>query len=200
MNKTRSLTVEISVLLVLVALGAGVRIVLGPDYPNFAPVAAISLFAGYFFRRTWLAILAPWLSMTLSDAVLGGYEWQMMFVVYGMLMLPMLWSGWLRHVLRIERSASLAKRLESVGALIGCSLLSSILFFLVTNFAWFPWSDLYPHTWEGLVHSYQQGLPFFRSTLLGDLLFATTLFGSYTLAVSAGWVEAAAPERKLIQA
>lgn len=200
MTKKRSLIVELIVLAALIAMGAGVRIWLGPHYPNFAPVAAISLFAGYFFQRTWLAILAPWLSMTLSDAFLGGYEWQMMIVVYGMLMLPLLWSGWLRRGLRIERSTSTVKKVEFAGILVGCSLLSSVLFFLATNFAWLPWSTMYSHDLEGLLHCYQQGLPFFRATLAGDLFFGLVLFGSYTLAISAGWVDAAQPERELVRA
>jgi hypothetical protein len=181
--KSRSLLVELLVLASLIALGAGVRIWLGPHFPNFAPVAAISLFAGYFFHRTWLAVLAPWATMLISDSVLGGYEWQMMAVVYGMLTLPLVWSWWLRRVLKIESGRAAAGLLGSVIALVGCSLISSILFFLATNFAWLPWSTMYSHDLAGLIHCYEQGLPFFRSTLCGDLFFGCALFGSYALAV-----------------
>lgn len=199
--KKRSLTVELLVLTALIVLGAGVRIVLGPEMPNFAPIAAISLFAGYFFQRTPLAFLAPWVSMLASDAVLGGHEWQMMLVVYTMLSLPIACSWWLRRVLKIERTSTASSLLTSVGALIGCSLVSSVLFFLATNFAWWPWNDLYPHTVDGLILSYEQGLPFFRNTLFGDLFFACALFGSYALAVSAGWVsDSSTVEGKAISA
>lgn len=191
--KNRPLIVELLVLLALITLGAGVRIVLGPHFPNFAPVAAISLFAGYFFRRAWLALLAPWLSMLISDAVIGGYEWQMMAIVYAMLMLPIAWSWWLRTVLKIDRERPATSLITSVVALVGCSLVSSILFFFATNFAWMPWSTMYSHDLAGLIHCYEQGLPFFRSTLCGDLFFGCVLFGSYALAVSAGWVTAAIP-------
>ncbi|WP_425616773.1 DUF6580 family putative transport protein [Anatilimnocola sp. NA78] len=193
----RSLLVESLVLALLVTLGAGVRIVLGPELPNFAPIAAISLFAGYFFHRWWVAALAPWLSMTIADAFLGGYEWQMMVIVYAMIMLPMVWSGWLRKWVRLERSSGLAGIVGSVLALVGCSLVSSVLFFLATNFAWLPWSTMYSHDLEGLMHCYQQGLPFFRNTLLGDLFFAFALFGSYAFAVSAGWVRGELPQTEL---
>lgn len=184
---SRSLVVELLVLAALIALGAGVRIVLGPHFPNFAPVAAISLFAGYFFRRTWLAFLAPWATMLLSDAVLGGYEWQMMLVVYGMLTLPIAFSWLLRRVLKIEPGQRATSIAGSVLALIGCSLVSSVLFFLATNFAWLPWSTMYSHDLAGLIRCYEQGLPFFRSTLCGDLFFACSLFGSYAFAVALGW-------------
>jgi len=187
--KKRSLLLELLVLAALIILGAGVRIVLGPEMPNFAPIAAISLFAGYFFQRAVLALLAPWVSMLASDAVLGGHEWQMMLVIYFMLALPIAWSWWLRQAVKIEQTSSFSSLATSVGALIGCSLISSVLFFLATNFAWWPWNELYPHTVDGLVLSYERGLPFFRNTLCGDLFFAVSLFGSYALAVSAGWAE-----------
>lgn len=184
MNK-RPLFVELLVLAALITLGAGVRIVVGPELPNFAPIAAISLFAGYFFQRSALAFLAPWVSMLLSDAVLGGHEWQMMLVIYIMLSLPIAWSWWLRQVVKMEGTSTVRGLTSSVAALIGCSLVSSVLFFLATNFAWYPWSDLYPKTVDGLIHSYEMGLPFFRNTLLGDLFFACSLFGSYAMAVYA---------------
>lgn len=183
--KSRPLYVELLVLAALIALGAGVRIVVGPELPNFAPIAAISLFAGYYFRRVAFAFVATWVSMLLSDAVLGGHEWQMMLVVYAMLSLPIAWSWWLRRVVKIERTSTVWGLATSVFALIGCSLFSSLLFYLVTNFAWFPWSDLYPKTVDGLILSYQQGLPFFRSTLMGDLFFACGLFGSYAVTMYA---------------
>ncbi len=186
--KKRSLTLELLVLVALIALGAGVRIVLGPEMPNFAPIAAISLFAGYFFQRTPLAFFAPWFSMLVSDIVLPRHEWQMMLVVYFMFTLPIAFSWLLRRVVKIERTSTASSLLTSVGALIGCSLVSSVLFFLATNFAWWPWNDMYPHTVDGLILSYERGLPFFRNTLAGDLFFACALFGSYALAVSAGWV------------
>jgi hypothetical protein len=183
--KKRPLFVELLVLAALITLGAGVRIVVGPELPNFAPIAAISLFAGYFFQRSALAFLAPWVSMLLSDAVLGGHEWQMMLVIYTMLSLPIAWSWWLRNVVKMEGTSTVRGLTSSVVALIGCSLVSSVLFFLATNFAWYPWSDLYPKTVDGLIHSYEMGLPFFRNTLMGDLFFACSLFGSYALAVYA---------------
>ena len=190
----RPLLIELLVLAALIALGAGVRIVLGPHLPNFAPVAAISLFAGYFFYRSWLALLAPWATMLISDSVLGGYEWQMMAIVYAMLMLPIAFSWGLRRVLKIDRNRPASSLVVNVAALVGCSLFSSVLFFLATNFAWLPWSTMYSHDLAGLIRCYEQGLPFFRSTLYGDLFFGTVLFGSYALAVVAGWE--AAPETK----
>jgi hypothetical protein len=60
------------------------------------------------------------------------------------------------------------------------SLGASVIFFLVTNFA-FLYST-YPHNISGIILAYTNGLPFFRGTLLGDLGYTTALFGSYEFA------------------
>ena len=47
--------------------------------------------------------------------------------------------------------------------------LSSFLFFLISNFGvWYYW---YPHTFDGLLRCYLVAVPFYRNTLLGDLVF-----------------------------
>jgi hypothetical protein len=70
-----------------------------------------------------------------------------------------------------------------LGAVVG----SSLIFFIVTNFAVWLYFDLYTHTWSGLLDCYLQAVPFYRYTLAGDAVFATVLFGSlavYRLCVS----------------
>jgi hypothetical protein len=74
------------------------------------------------------------------------------------------------------------RRRRSLPAVAGCTLAGSVVFFLVTNFAWWAGYDLYPHTWEGLLVCYAAALPFFGWTLLGDAFFATVLFGGFALA------------------
>jgi len=170
----------------LVAAGALARISFR-ELPNFAPIAAMALFAGYFFRSQLVALLVPLTAMTLSDTVIGGYEWQMMIVVYGMLALPVAFRAVLRKYLRIEQGR-VSQSLAAVLGLLCCSVASSLLFFLATNFAWWPWTAMYEHNLAGLLHCYQQGIPFFRYTLAGDLFFAVALFGTYTLAVNLGWI------------
>lgn len=181
----RQTIVELSVLVLLVAAGAATR-VLFRDIPNFAPIAAMSLFAGYYFRSGLWAVCVPLAAMTISDLFIGGYEWQMMLVVYGMLALPVVARGVLRRFLKLHQG-----RLRDTGAalagLLGCSVAASVLFFLTTNFAWWPWTAMYSHDAAGLAECFAAGLPFFRYTLLGDLFYATVLFGGYAAAVQLGW-------------
>jgi len=58
------------------------------------------------------------------------------------------------------------------------ALAGSIAFFVMSNFAvWAAW-DMYPHTFAGLMTSYDAGLPFFRRAVAGDLLFTAVMFSA----------------------
>ena len=59
---------------------------------------------------------------------------------------------------------------------------SGLLFFVVTNFSVWLGSAFYPPTWEGLVACYTAALPFFRNTLVGNLVYSLILFGGLALA------------------
>lgn len=168
----------------LVAAGAGLRLVFR-DIPNFAPVVALALFAGYYFRSAVVAICVPLAVMAISDWFLGGYGWTMMALVYGMLAFPVLLRGWLRRTFRFDRPGIVGSFTPAAG-LIGCSLLSSVLFFVVTNFGVWLWFGAYEPSFAGLVHCYAAAIPFFRHTLAGDLAFSVVLFGSYAAAHAYG--------------
>ena len=177
----RNTLIEVCALSLLVAIGTAVRIYFR-DLPNFAPVAAIALFAGYFFRWKLVALIVPLSIMVLSDLVIGSYDWRMMAIVYGMLAMPVLWRGWLRRhfEVRPESWRSLAGPSLS---LVGCCLVSSLLFFVVTNFGCWVFFGGYAHNASGLIECYASALPFFRNTLIGDAFFATALFGGYAFVV-----------------
>lgn len=70
---------------------------------------------------------------------------------------------------------------RSVGALLLVySLISSVVFYLVTNFAvWILPGSMYPHTPEGLLTSYILALPFFRNSLIADFFYMTVFLAGY---------------------
>jgi hypothetical protein len=73
------------------------------------------------------------------------------------------------------------------------SILSSILFFLLTNFASWLASPFYPQTFAGLMQSYLAGLAFlnngaygisfFINEIAGSLFYNGIFFGVYALAI-----------------
>ena len=136
---------------------------------NFTPVAAMALFAGCYLQKRW-AVILPLAAMLVSDYFIGFYDWQVMVSVYAALALAF-GIGWF-----------LRKRFKWHNVILA-SLASSIAFFLITNFAVWAFFSWYPHTWPGLVSCFILALPFFRNTLMGDLLYAGAFFGGYELVV-----------------
>jgi len=68
----------------------------------------------------------------------------------------------------------LLRRRRKTMPIAGAVLASSVLFFVVTNFAVWALSPSYPKTWGTLVACYVAGIPFFRNTLLGETPWPAT--------------------------
>lgn len=160
--------IAVTALLVLVVLGVAGRLL--PHLPNVTPIVAVSLFAGFLFRPHVLAIAVPLLTMLISDAVMGFYDWRIMASVYAAFILPVLLTIFLRTRPTMLR-------------VVGCSVLSSVIFFAVSNFAVWAFSGLYECSAAGLTTCYAAALPFFRNTLLGDLVWSGAFFGLYAVVV-----------------
>ena len=149
----------------IILFGAMLRVI--PHPANFAPIAALALFGGVYLNKKQ-ALILPILAMVASDIFIGFDSLPSRLSVYGCFLLIGvigLWVG--RH--------------KNMATVISGSLLGSILFYLITNFVFIYSTSLYPHTWQGLVASYINAIPFFRSTLLGDLFFTAVFFGAYEL-------------------
>lgn len=146
----------------LIILGVSTRLL--PHPANFAPIAAIALFAGIYLPKKF-AIILPMAAMFVSDLVLGFYLWPVMISVY--------FSFAITGVIGLA-----IQKHKKISTLLGGTLLASILFFLVTNWAVWAFGTMYTHNFNGLMQSYLMALPFFKNTLLGDLFYTGILVGS----------------------
>lgn len=151
------------VVVVFILLGIIARIL--PHPANFTPIAAIALFSGTKLKYKW-ALIIPFLTMLISDYFIGFHN--TMLYVYG--------SFGLIVILGL-----LLKKHYSASSIALSSLTGSILFYIITNFGVWLQSGMYPHTTYGLIHCYYMAIPFFRNTLLGDIIYATAIFGAYEL-------------------
>ena len=140
-----------------------------PHPANFTPVLAVAIFAGALLPAR-LAYVVPLVAIALSDLIMGGpLDWSNL-AVYGALLASAALGQWLAPRRTWVRSA-------------GVALVSSVLFFVVTNFAvWAMPQGLYAHTFEGFVECYVLAIPFFRNEALGTLFWTLALFGLYELA------------------
>ncbi len=130
-------------------------------------IAAIALFGGALLPRA-IALTLPLIAMIVSDAFIGFHS--LVLFTWGSYILIALLSAYGLKSISFSRVIS-----GSIGA--------SVLFYLITNFG--VWLDgrLYDRTLSGLLMSYYNAIPFFRNTLLGDLLYSGVLFGLYAVAV-----------------
>ena len=96
----RPLMVELSVFVALIVAGVLIRLAF-EHLPNFAPVAALAMFSGYYFRRWTVALCVPFAVMMVSDWFIGGYHPVMMVTVYAMLAVPVCLRSLLRSRLRL---------------------------------------------------------------------------------------------------
>ena len=134
---------------------------------NFAPVTAALLYFGARGSRRLLWI--PLGLLIASDVILDRYysyplSWDLLltWAWYA----AMLWLG----------SAALRKD-SKVWRIAGAALAGSVSFFVISNFGVWAATAMYPKTLAGLVACYAAGVPFFRHTVEGDLLFSAVLFG-----------------------
>ena len=156
----------LAVLAILLLLGIAGRLL--PHPPNFTPVAAAALFAGFFFTRRPMAMLVPLGILAVSDLFLGTYQWPVMLTVYGAFLFPLVFAPRLKARLTALR----------VG---GFALCGAVFFFLSTNLAVWLFAAWYPKTPAGLLQCYVAALPFLKYKLLGDLLWSGAIFGSYAV-------------------
>jgi hypothetical protein len=133
-----------------------------PHPANFTPIAAIALFSGVYLNKKYFLII-PVAAMLLSDIFLGFHS--TMIWVYGSFAVIALIGFWL-------------KSHKSAGYIFGTTLVSSIIFYIVTNFGvWL--SGYYGFSFNGLVECYVMAIPFFKNTAAGDLFYAASMFGIY---------------------
>jgi len=148
----------------LVAFAALSRFI--PHPANFTPIAAMALFGGVYFGKRYAFVIAL-AAMLVSDYFIGFHN--LLPYVYGSFILTGLIGIWL-------------KGHKSIGWIVGASLSSSVLFYVITNFGvWMTGG--YPPTTAGLAECYIAAIPFFRNTLLGDLVYVGVLFGLYESAL-----------------
>lgn len=125
-----------------------------PHLPNVTPITAMALFSGVYFTNKAYAYILPLLAMFLSDLFLG-FSGITVFVYAAFILVSFI--GFKSKKMSIKTV-----------------LLSSISFFIITNFG--VWLMHYPKSLTGLLECYTLAIPFFRNSLLGDFFFAGVLY------------------------
>jgi hypothetical protein len=144
-------------------ISIGVLSRLLPHPANMTAVGALALFGGAKFDAK-KAVLATLAVMLISDIVIGFHS--LMWATYGSMVLAVLIGRWIGRKGKVRR-------------IIGGTLLSSLVFFIITNFAVWAATPLYAKTMNGLITCYVMAIPFFRNSLVGDCLYSFLFFWGY---------------------
>ena len=138
-----------------------------PHPPNFTPLDAIAIFSGAYLGRKWFSFVVPLLILFISDIFLGFYS--TIPFVYGAFLINV-WVG----ILILSKKRNFVRILSS-------SLLSSIIFFIVSNFGVWRLENLYSKDIMGLVNCYIAAIPFLKNTAYAGIIYSFFIFSLFGL-------------------
>jgi hypothetical protein len=152
--------------LVIVAIAA-MRLVLAHPY-NFVPIfSALLLFGACRPSREFGIVVLGLIGL---DIFITTHH-------YGYRLAPDQTLTWMWYLLAVNLGALALSKTISMRRVIGSSLLVPISFFVISNFSvWVEW-HMYPKTLSGLAACYVAALPFFRNSVVSEMLCSSLLFG-----------------------
>ena len=122
---------------------------------NFTPVLALGIFSGFFFKQFSKSFFIVVVAMFIGDIFLGFHA--TMFFTYISLSVAVILGLCIKYFKFKEILLS--------------GMISSVCFFIVTNFGAWLTLPMYEKSFSGLIESYILAIPFFHNTLLSTLLY-----------------------------
>lgn len=184
MNKTKAILVAF-----LIIWGILTRTVFHVG-PNVEFVTAASLIAGLLYSKSKWAFFVPILIMLPSDLIIGNTN-----------IFLFTWSGFLfpvvlGKVLAILKNKGLSSNLKQSLTAGGLGLVSTLFFFVWTNFGHWLTTNMYAKDLSGLVQSYINAIPFLKPQLAGNLIIVPVFVFITLLVLKLNWKSKA--ETKLL--
>lgn len=175
MRSNKNLIVTVLIMIVVAAL---YRVI--PDRPfGFAPHWAMALFGGAVIKDKKLAFALPVFSMFISDIL---YH---LLYINGLTPIAGFYDGQFTNYLLFAAMTAIGFLMRKINVvnIAGYSVIICTAFFLLSNFL--VWNGgggwARPHTFEGLMLTYADGLLFYRNSIIATLAFSAVLFGAWKL-------------------
>lgn len=147
---------------------------------GFAPQIAMAIFGGAVISNKKLSFALPLLSMFISDLL---YE---VLFTYGYAPYGGFYVGQITNYILIALVTFVGFWVKGLnwGRVFVASVAGTTLYFILSNFfVWYSgtggWAR--PQTFDGMIMTYLDALPFYRNALLSTLVFSFILFGGYYL-------------------
>lgn len=136
---------------------------------NFTAVGGALLHFGA--RRSWREMLAPLAVLAAVDYVLTSFVYHYSFV----------WTAyiptWAWYLAAMVLGRILLRSHTSLPRVAAAVALGPTSFFLISNFAVWVGSTMYPQNFAGLVGCYVAAIPFYRNDVISTALVAGLAFG-----------------------
>ncbi len=140
-----------------------------PEWFNFTAVGGALLFFGA--RRSWREMLAPLAVLMATDYYLTVYAYHY----------PFRWQGyvttWAWYLMAMLLGQILLHSRTTFVRVAAGVLLGPTSFFVVSDYAVWAGSNMYPHTLAGLGACYVAAIPFYRNDLMSTAIVAGLAFG-----------------------
>ncbi len=126
-----------------------------PLPPNFTSTIAIAFYIPALFGYRFIAVALA--AFILSDLILGLHN--LLLFTWGSLLFISLFS----------------KFFKNYYYRIGGVILSCLIFYLVSNFGVWLFSEIYTHDIEGITLCYLMALPFFQNSIVSSLIISVVV-------------------------
>ena len=126
-----------------------------PHPPNFTSTIAIAFYLPALFGVKYIIVATT--AFIVCDLIIGIHP-LILFTWLSLILIGLISQAFTKYYLRVP------------GVMIGC-----LVFFYVSNFGVWLFSDMYSKDLPGLIQCYIMGLPFLQNSLIGSLLFSIVI-------------------------
>lgn len=166
-------------LVALIIVAALYRVIPGRPF-GFAPQIAMAVFAGAVIKNKKYAFALPLVSMFISDAI-----YQLMYMS-GLSIMPGFYEGQTTNYILFTLLTAVGFFIKkiSIANVAAASFVAPTIYFILSNFlVWLSVTGGFqrPQTFEGLMMTMADGVPFYKNSIWATLFFSALLFGSYYL-------------------
>lgn len=143
-----------------------------PHIANVTPLTSMSLLAGAMLSRKQ-SLLVILVTMLFSDIAIGLLFHYPLFGAWSIFT----YSGFALITVFGSRLTLQTKVMNAIGMLV----ISTLFFWIWTNFGAWLLSGMYPRTISGFWTCYVMALPFLRNALIGSLIWFVVLFSCFRM-------------------
>ena len=140
--------------------------------PNVSPMLAVLIFGAAYLHSKGMSLIYPIALYFLSDLYLNNVVYADYFEGFQLIGSLGVYASFL---IIIPLAILFFRKVTIPRVLIG-SLGTAIIFFLVTNFNSMLADPMYTKDFAGLMQSYENAIPFFRSTLVSTMVYSAVFF------------------------